>query len=139
MLLLLVPVVRQDLPQVLVLRGVDALVVPVDRFQLLTERCDGAMALDRRGRERLGILVQSLTRRHDRSPPSGRVSRATEYTSQPAGSVPEGSSSHGAALVRAIFRVPRESSTAFAARPRCTRRGCGGGWRRVPPGSRRGR
>src|SRR5262245_32277938 len=41
-LLLLVAVVGEDLPQLVVLAGVDTLIVPVDRLQLLAQRRVGA-------------------------------------------------------------------------------------------------
>src|SRR5262245_17784882 len=65
--LLLVTVVRQDLLELLVLRGVDALVVPVDGLQLLAQRRDRAVAVDRLRAEQLRVLVQSYARRHDPS------------------------------------------------------------------------
>jgi hypothetical protein len=45
-LLLLVPVVLENGPQLRVLGGVDALVVPVDRLQLLDDRDDRPVAFD---------------------------------------------------------------------------------------------
>jgi hypothetical protein len=46
-LLLLVAVVGQDRPELRIVAGVDALVVPVDRLELLHERDDGPVILHR--------------------------------------------------------------------------------------------
>ena len=58
--LLLVAVVREDVGQARVVRRLDALVVPVDRLELLDQRREGTVAVDRRLVEQLGRLVQSL-------------------------------------------------------------------------------
>src|SRR5262245_34282817 len=72
-LLLLVTIVGENLLQLVVSRRVDALVVPVDGFQLLAQRRGGAVAVDGVGPQLRGVLVQSLARRHGPSVPAGSV------------------------------------------------------------------
>src|SRR5262245_18512782 len=67
-LLLLVTVVGEDLAELVVLAGVDALIVPVDRLELLAQRRGGAGALDGLLFQQLGVFVQPHTRRHERPP-----------------------------------------------------------------------
>ena len=55
---LLVAVVREDLLELAVAGGVDALVVPIDGLQLLHERDDRAVVVDRLGPQLFGIFVQ---------------------------------------------------------------------------------
>src|SRR5262249_22737530 len=112
LLLLLVVVVRDELLEGVVLRGVDALVVAVDGFQLLTQRGGRAVALDRVLLEQLGVFVQPHTRRHSRPPLPGG-SRARAHTSQP---------------TAATFRAPPGSSTASDGRRQCRHPGCAGDW-----------
>src|SRR5262249_60754679 len=82
-LLLLAAVVRQDLLQLLVARGVDPLIVPVDGLQLLAQRREGAVTIDRLRPEQLRILVQSCALRHLLTPSRSRAfwcKRAREST-----------------------------------------------------------
>src|SRR5262245_2850889 len=81
-LLLLVAVVGEDLPQLVVLARIDALIVPVDRFQLLAQGCVGAVTLDGLLLEQLGIFVQPRTLRHVPSS-VGAGCGARRRTSQP--------------------------------------------------------
>src|SRR5262249_46198271 len=67
-LLLLVAIVRQDLLQRLVAGGVDPLVVPVDGLQLLAQRRESTVTVDRLRLEQLRILVQSCALRHRLTP-----------------------------------------------------------------------
>jgi hypothetical protein len=59
-LFLLVAVVGEDRLQLLVVGRGDALVVSVDRLQLLHQRHDRAMAVDHLRAEDLGIFVQGF-------------------------------------------------------------------------------
>src|SRR5579872_4615480 len=61
-LLLLVAVMRKHGLEIVIGRGGDALVVPVDSLQFLHQRTDGAMLVDDLGAERLGVFVQGLAR-----------------------------------------------------------------------------
>ena len=79
-LLLLVAVVREDGPELLVFCRVDALVVPVDGFQLLAQRRGGAVAIDGGRRERRRIFVQSHTGRHRFSSSYFSSSSRMEYS-----------------------------------------------------------
>src|SRR5262249_32148739 len=63
-LLLLVAIVRQDLLQRLVAGGVDPLIVPVDGLQLLAQRRESTVTVDRLRLEQLRVLVQSCALRH---------------------------------------------------------------------------
>ncbi len=58
LILLFVAVVSQDLAEGGVVGGVDPLVVPVDRGELLHDRGDGPVAVDGARREQLGGFVQ---------------------------------------------------------------------------------
>jgi hypothetical protein len=59
MFLLLVAVVDEDLLQLAIVGGVDALIVPVGRLQLLLHRSERAMVVLRLGAEILFRLVES--------------------------------------------------------------------------------
>src|SRR5215468_1700957 len=63
-LLLFVAIVREDLFQRLVAGGVDPLIVPVDGLQLLAQRRESTVTVDRLRLEQLRILVQSCALRH---------------------------------------------------------------------------
>ncbi len=67
-LLLLVAVVGEDGGELGVVGGVDALVVPVDRLQLLHDRHDRPMVVDRRRTELAVVLVQPFTGHRARAP-----------------------------------------------------------------------
>src|SRR5690606_19212347 len=59
-LLLLVAVVREDLLEVLIVRCVDPLRVPIDGLELLHQRANRAMAVDDGLAHRLASLVQNV-------------------------------------------------------------------------------
>src|SRR5262245_50218204 len=78
-LLLLVAIVRQDGTELAVLRRVDALIVPIDGFELLAERGVRAVPLDGCRREQRSVLMQPNTGRH-RSPSYFSSSSRIEYS-----------------------------------------------------------
>jgi len=59
--LFFVAVVREDFLELRVARGIDPLVVPVDRLELFSDRCDSSMTVDRRRRERFLAFVKACT------------------------------------------------------------------------------
>src|SRR4051812_11586095 len=58
MLLLLVPIVPEDLRELRIVGAVDSLVVPVDGLELLHDRHDGAVPVDRGRLKPAFVLVQ---------------------------------------------------------------------------------
>src|SRR6185369_2737365 len=110
-LLLVVAIVDQDLAQLVVGGRVDALVVPVDRFELLLERRDRAVSLDRVGSDRAGVFVKSfrchgasLLSNPQRARASARASSALVILPRPRSAMPRARTS-SSALVR-----PRKST-----------------------------
>ena len=58
MLLFLVAIVRKDVLELLIVRRIDTLVVPVDRLEFFHDRHDRAVAVDCRRMQLLGAFVE---------------------------------------------------------------------------------